>query len=78
MFNPKTVESEDAEKLATQLLQIYKGAGILIDFEIIKVAEIAKAALVQTVFFGTGTDHSGRPVFDSDLFFIFIEDGKLI
>ncbi len=37
VFNPKRVDAEEAEKLATQLLQIYKGAGILIDFDDIPV-----------------------------------------
>jgi MscS family membrane protein len=33
VFNPNRVDSADAEKLATQLLQIYIGAGILIDYD---------------------------------------------
>ena len=33
VFNPKRVEEKEAQKFATQLMQIYKGAGILIDFE---------------------------------------------
>jgi MscS family membrane protein len=32
VFNPKTLEGQNAQILATQLLQIYRGAGILIDF----------------------------------------------
>ncbi|MCG8307123.1 MAG: mechanosensitive ion channel family protein [Cytophagales bacterium] len=33
VFNPKRIEAEEAEKLAVQLIQIYKGAGILIDYK---------------------------------------------
>jgi len=33
VFNPNRVDSAEAEKLATQLLQIYIGAGILIDYD---------------------------------------------
>jgi MscS family membrane protein len=33
VFNPARVGEEEGQKLATQLMQIYKGAGILIDFE---------------------------------------------
>jgi MscS family membrane protein len=32
VFNPKMLTGQEAKKLATQLLQIYKGAGILIDY----------------------------------------------
>lgn len=32
VFNPKTVDKEKAKELAVQLLQVYKGAGILISF----------------------------------------------
>ena len=35
VFNPKRVDAEQAEDLAIQLIQIYIGAGILIDFEAI-------------------------------------------
>ena len=33
VFNPKRINEQKGQKLATQLMQIYKGAGILIDFE---------------------------------------------
>lgn len=33
VFNPDRVEEKKAQKLSTQLMQIYKGAGILIDFD---------------------------------------------
>jgi len=33
VFNPTRVPQKEAEKLSTQLLQIYKGAGILISFD---------------------------------------------
>jgi MscS family membrane protein len=33
VFNPKRVDKDDAKILATQLLQIYKGAGLLISYE---------------------------------------------
>lgn len=33
VFNPKRVGEKEGEKLAKQLMQIYRGAGILIDFE---------------------------------------------
>ena len=33
VFNPARVDDEEAQKLSTQLMQIYKGAGILIDFD---------------------------------------------
>ncbi len=37
VFNPNRTDSVEAEKLAIQLLQIYKGAGILINFDNIPV-----------------------------------------
>ena len=33
VFNPDRVNEKEGQQLATQLMQIYKGAGILIDFE---------------------------------------------
>lgn len=37
VFNPARVEEKEGQRLATQLMQIYKGAGILIDFDKIPV-----------------------------------------
>ena len=37
VFNPKRVGEKEGKKLATQLMQIYKGAGILIDFKDIPI-----------------------------------------
>jgi len=37
IFNPQRIDQEQAEKLAIQLIQIYRGAGILIDFNEIPI-----------------------------------------
>jgi len=37
VFNPERVGDQEGKRLATQLMQIYKGAGILIDFEKIPI-----------------------------------------